>query len=240
MRHDEELCRQALSLLLKQRRLDDHWTEGDEPPDWFLDTAGRRFAVEVTSIHGLTNLRGKDFTWTQLSKELLSFGAEVCSEVEARVGLSGCFLVSFPSIPELKSRKSEIVRALVGYLKTHGSTADPMMQNVVLRSEGREIAVWKVKEEGSALVAQVLPTGAFVTHREDQLGELLASVMRKKVHKLKDVTEPVILVILDQYGFQRPLEEWRACLPCETSYFEAVVRVQGENAELVAGILPAS
>jgi hypothetical protein len=240
MRHDEELCRQALSSLLKQRGLDDHWTEGDEPPDWFLNTAGGRFAVEVTSIHGFTNLGTKDFTWTQLSGELLSFGAEVCSEVEARVNLSGSFLVSFPSIPNLKSWKSAIVQALVEYLKTHGSAAAPMMQSVALRPEGREIAVWKVKEGGSILVAQALPTGAFITHRDGQLEGLLASVMQKKVHKLKDVTEPVILVILDQYGFQRSIEEWRACVPYETSYFEAVVRVQGKNAELVAGTLPAS
>ena len=87
MRHDEELCQQALSSLLKQRGLDSRWTEGDEPPDWFLDTTDGRFAVEVTSIHGFTTLGAKDFTWIQLEKELLSFGAEVCSEVEARVCL---------------------------------------------------------------------------------------------------------------------------------------------------------
>jgi len=240
MRRDEELCRQALSLLLKQRGLDDYWSEGDDPPDWLLNTVDRRFAVEVTSIHGFTNLGRKNCTWTQLGTELLSFGAEVCSEVETKVNLSGCFLVSFPPIPKLKKRKPEIVQALIRYFETQGSTADPVMQSMVLRPEGWGVAVWKVKEEGSALVAQALPTGAFVTHREDQLEGLLASAMRNKVHRLKNVVEPVILVILDQYGFQRSIEEWRACLPCETSYFEAVVRVQGKNAEPVTGILPAN
>lgn len=73
---------------------------------------------------------------------------------------------------------------------------------------------------------------------------LLEGAIRTKVHKLRDVMEPKILVILDHYGFQRSLEEWQERLPPETSNFMALVRVSPTmneaKAELVAGVLPSS
>lgn len=237
MRYDEELCKDAFDSLLRENGLEAHWLDGREPPDWFLDIGGKRIAVEVTSIHGHTNLGDASRSWTGLSKELLAFGAGVCKEVESRISIPGLFLIPFLSTPMLKKLRKKLVTALVAYFEKDALLVDTMTPQIVLYAEGRKISVWKVNEEGCALVAQALPTGGFITSQDDQLRNLLASTIKKKAEKLKMVDKPMILIILDLYGFQRSIEEWRTRLPHETSCFEALVRVQGKDAELISGTL---
>ena len=238
MRYDEEQCREAFSRLLQQQGLEDLWTEGTEPPDWFLEVGGQIFAVEVTSIHGSTNLAGRELTWVQLSKDLPSFAGDVCREVEARVRIPGWFTVDFPAIPHIKSHRAAIVQALVDYFEACGTSPSPSGWNTVLRLEGREIAVYRMSETGSALDSRSLLTGAAISRLDDQLSIILPKAISTKARKMRDILHPVILVILDEYGFQRSIEEWRGYLPAEVSSFMAVVRVRQGNAEVIAGVLP--
>lgn len=235
MRYDEEICRCAVDLLLREHGFQPEWIDGTEPPDYFLTINMRRFAVEMTSIHGFTKLNRKNHTWTQLGKGLLSFGDEVCREVESKVIISGCYIINLPSMPKLKKWRKDVVQSLVTYFEQYAYRMAEMAQEVILRPERRAITLWKVGKEGSALIVQALPTGAFITHREDQLSDLLGTVIRTKAHKLLAVIEPCVLVVLDQYGFQCGIGEWRKCLPTESSHFEAVIRVHRNKAELVTG-----
>jgi hypothetical protein len=245
MRDDEELCREALDTLLKQRGIQGLWKEGTEPPDWFLEVEGQTFAVEVTSIHGSTNLDGRDQTWVQVSKELTSFTNNVCSEVEGRVQVPGRFTVRFPAIPNIKTHRSAMVQALVKYFETPALTSNLHEWHTVLRLEGREVAVYKMSETGASLAPQALLTGTAISRLDNKLSEILPVVVLRKAQKMAKIDYPAILVILDEYGFQRSIEEWQARLPPEASRFMAVVRVQWEhgrgqrrNAEIVSGALP--
>jgi hypothetical protein len=238
MRHDEELCREAVSRLLQQRGIEDLWKEGTEPPDWFLEVAGQLFAVEVTSIHGSTNLGGREHTWVQLSNELAPFSKDICREVEARVQIPGWFTVNFPAIPHIKNHRSAIVEALVDYFEDSDSAPHFCGWHTVLRLERREVAVYRISEKGSTLDQRLLLTGAAISRLDDQLSEILPRIVSKKALKMRNITSPSILVILDEYRFQRSVEEWRARLPPEVSCFMAVVRVQQGNAEVVSGALP--
>jgi hypothetical protein len=204
MRADEDLCRRALDSLLQEHGVQGNWSPGCEPPDWFLEVAGQEFAVEATSIHGLTAMGEKSYNWTKLSVELLAFGEAVCREVESKVNIPGCFFVSFPSMPNLKSRKSEIVQAIISYFETDEPREKPK-NSIVLRVGKSEISVRKIGELGGSLIPQALPTGAFITRRDEQLESLLTTEIRKKLHKLRNVAEPVVLLVLDRYGFSREL-----------------------------------
>ena len=98
------------------------------------------------------------------------------------------------SIPRFKRRRKEIVQALVAYFKADAPGAADMARRVVLRPEGRDDTVWKVKQDGSALITQALPGGAFVSRREDQLAGLLAAAVRTKAHRLRAIPEPALCV----------------------------------------------
>lgn len=239
MRQEEERCCRALEALLISRGVDAHCVQGPDPPDAVLTTTSGKFAVEITSIHGITNLDGKDFAWTGLVKDLLSFGACVCDEVEAKVAVPGCFVISFPGIPQLRYLKSGIVGALVQHFQASAG-ARPSSYSTVFRSGGKKVSVWKVKDEGSALVPQALPTGSLVGPRPNQLDILLTGAVNGKAQKLKRVADPKILVIDDQYLFQRSAEEWRTCLSGGVCPFQAVIRVQCGMAELICGTLLAT
>lgn len=238
MRYDEEFCKHALSSLLREQGIAACWREGDDPPDWLLEIAGKRFAVEVTSIHGTTNLDGHQRTWTQLSQELSAFGHEVCREVQERVQVRGRFMAGFPPISKLKRYRHEIVQNLITYFESRRLATNRMSRDIVFRADGHDITVWSLGAGVSVLVPLPLLAGRWIVRLEDQLTDQLVGVVRKKTEKLKDIKEPKILVILDQYGLQSSLEAWQSRLPAEMSNFEAVVRVQGGRAEVVAGFLP--
>ena len=239
MRDDEEQCREALSRLLQQRGIKDLWTEcRPDPPDWFLEVGNQVFAVEATSIHGTTNLGGREHTWVQLCNELRRFAKNVLSEVEARVHVPGWFTVDFPAIPRIKNHRDAIVQALVDYFERYGSSPSPLGCHAVFRFERREVAVYRLTATGSALDSRVLPTGAVISRLDNQLSTILPRTISTKAWKMRNISHPAILVILDEYGFQRSVEEWRTYLPAEVSSFTAVVRVRQGKAEVVSGALP--
>lgn len=240
MRRDEELCRNAVDTLLRSRGAVPEWHEGSEPPDYFLHSGGQRLAVEVTSIHGRSSVAGKKDNWTKLTSELLTFGGDLCSEVEGAIKVAGRFLVAFPPLHGLKKRRDEVRQSLLRYLETSGQTTTVLGSDVLYTQDGRDVVIRKISSAGSALVAQALPAGAFVSHRENLLGDLLASAIVTKREKLRSVSEAAILIILDHYGFERSLERWHASLPEDAAHFQAVVRVWGGSAEVVSGALPDS
>ena len=139
MKPDEELCRRVLDQLLKEQGFKPNWIDGDEPPDYFLQLGNRRLAVEVTSIHGFTSFAGKDHSWAKLSKELLSFGEEICSKIESSIEITGCYLLSIPAMPKLREWKIEISQALVRYLRTEAPNDMEMARSVILQPKGRSV-----------------------------------------------------------------------------------------------------
>ena len=221
---------------LREYGKDREWTKGKEPPDYYLNFKEGRLAVEITSIHGSTDLNGRKYPWIELEKHLLPFGDDVCEKIESKVRVAGQFLIAFPSIPSLKERKNKILRSLTEYFQTEACETD-RISHTVLRIDGRKVSVMKMSEEGSGLIAAALPAGELITDGEDHLRELLTGAVQKKSDILKKVSDPAILVILDCYGFQRGIDQWRERLPNEASNFEAIVRVQGGEAELVSGRL---
>jgi hypothetical protein len=123
MSHYEEHCREAVSVLLRAQGIDGRWHKGPDPPDWLLEIEGRLFAVEVTSIHGATQLQGGARNWTELSSQLSEFGHDVCRQVMTSVGVCGRFFVTFPPFSNMKSRQVEIVDALNDYFISYPAEA---------------------------------------------------------------------------------------------------------------------
>ncbi|MFA6109140.1 MAG: hypothetical protein WDA75_10235 [Candidatus Latescibacterota bacterium] len=236
MRPDEEMCCEALIELLRGRGVPARCIAGPDPPDARLLTAEGEFAVEITSIHGVADLDGKDATWTQLGKELHRFGVEVCAEVSRRVVVPGVFAVHFRPTPLLKQMKAGIVDALA----QHFSGDDRGQASSHVRSEAMNVQVSRVRPDGSDLLPWVLPAGSLVGPLPYQLESLLLRAVQEKTRKLSAITVPKILVIHDLYLFQGTSEEWRDSLAGATGPFAAVVRVQRRVAELICGALPAS
>lgn len=239
MRADEERCKHAVDLFLRELRLEPEWEGGTrkKAPDYFVSVKKSRFAVEVTSIHGSTILDGKQVKLPGLTHKLQQFADMIVREVELAVRVPGIYTIEIPSMPKMKEKLEEIVRSLVQYFKNDADRAKMMAERVVYRHKGRNVSLRMIKNEGCALVPFVLPTGALVTHGEDQLKPLLEKAFREKVRKLREIAEPWVLVIEGQYGFQRSMEEWRERLPDEASKFAAIFRVQDGKAQLVSGAL---
>jgi hypothetical protein len=238
MRHAEEWCKVAVDRFLREQGFSPEWHDGEEPPDYFVSIGQQKVAVEITSIHRSASPDGKDRkkTSTGITEDLLDFGGNIVREVvESGISIPGVYDLCLPPIPRIKQYRTQIVEALRAYFEEKVPQILKTTYTVILRVEGRDVEVWKWSEEGSVLNCGAFPAGGSVTHRDDQLKQLLRSAIQGKVGKLRGVTKPWWLVIHDQYLSQRRMEDWKTCLPAETSEFAAILRVQDQTAQFVCG-----
>jgi hypothetical protein len=236
MRYDEELCKEAVSKLIKENGGSPHWEEGPDPPDYFVEIDNVKYAVEVTSIHGFTELENKRYTWTQLSNELLDFGQEICDQIELKVTVKGSYFLSLPPLPSLKDQKSKILKCALNFFNLNSLNTGVTSKNTIFKIKNKEVEIWKVKDTGSAITPMSLPGGALITRREEQLSGLLKVAIESKIQKLKGFNYPKILVILDRYGFERSKDEWKDNISeSSTNFFKSIIRVQNNNAQYITG-----
>ncbi len=234
----EGAAKRALEALLTRLGVSFQSTIVDrDPPDLHLEMLGRRFAVEITSIHGSTTVGGKQWSWPGLAKELLSVGGEICKLVSAATVIPGTFMIYLPPLRRLKASRGSIVEGATRYMQTTAGEERSGSRTIVCRVDATEISILKRREEGNSLDPVALPAGGLITRHERKLAALLRHAILQKLHKLRQVAKPWLLVIHDDYGFQRTMAEWQACLPEEVAQFAALIRVQGAIAELVAGAL---
>jgi len=236
MRYDEELCKEAVNELLKEYGVSPNWEDGPDPPDYFVEVDNEKYAVEVTSIHGVTELEGNRYTWTQLRNDLLDFGQKICDQIESEVTIKGSYILSLPPLPSLKNQKSKILKSALNYFNSNSEITRAISKVTVFKSKNKVVDIWKIKDTGSSIIPQSLPGGALITKKEEQLSERLKTAIESKIQKLKHFKYPKILVILDLYGFERSKEEWEDRIPENSAnFFECIIRVQNNQAQFIKG-----
>lgn len=235
MRYDEELCKDALDKLFRKNGLSTKWSDGPDPPDYYVILDGEKLAVEITSIHGQNKLDGKEFPWIQLSKELLDFGEKICRQVDSEVNIQGSYILSLPPISNLNDYKKKVLNLTLEYFDSGPESLKPISRKVISRIDNKEIVIWKIKDSGNVIVPQSLPSGAMVSRPIYQLSKLISSSIESKVEKLREFDKP-ILAILDRYGFERDIEKWKNCIPKSSAdVFKSIIRVQNNTAKIITG-----
>lgn len=239
LRNRELRCLRVLEAHLHSIGAQPVLMPGAEPPDAFLLLRGDRLAVEVTSIHGHTDLGGSTISWLNVTATLVPFIESLCKELEHGGRVRGTYAVFVPAIAGIKNHRKDILNGLDRILSAWPDTpaSSPPAR---LSVGGVEILVWMLDRQGTAVAGIAGLERALISHRDDQLTGLLQAALTTKAGKLRNVSQPWILVIEDCYGFQRTAGEWQKALGDQADAFQAVVRVRQDEVTVLSGSLSAS
>jgi len=236
-----ELCaRKALGRYLRSNGCLTSWSRGDEPPDWWVDIKGERFAVEVTRAYGYVMPAGS--SGVESYPEHWAFFLKLRREIDLLVrnipDSGRHFLHMQPMIISSADRKKLLVR-VKQYVLEHISDIQALPA-VLLQKKGQWPAMLTLEKKspngagvlGSFSRRSVPISGSEI---EQELQQIVMSALVSKALCLDHISEPKILVIVDTYGLAQ--ESFWAALRIDTvGPFAAVFRANSRGfAQLLFG-----
>jgi hypothetical protein len=226
-RKDEEICRECFEVLAKVSLHCStvEWYEvpkSDEPPDWFLTLDGKRFAVEATTITEV-------FKWNDSMLGISARYRNLCKSIEKQAQaegvLKGVYVVRLSPMADYRAIEPKLRDWLLEYIR---DTVDqPSAREKVLVEEGpHRVSIQKLHNKRN-LIGEVILFGVRCEGEAIQrLSVLLQSTLKQKSKNLRQVTEPVILLLLDRYHYCDE-GEWVLSLTRveERSFFHTICRI---------------
>lgn len=228
----EELCRLRFDDFLK--RIDNSvsilWSDGDEPPDYYLLLDSEKFAVEVTSLIELIAVGSVRLPTSAITDALWDVVKEAEAVAKARGWLNGAYIVGFSQpIENFRSVREQVKQGLLTYIQTTQVFEDAPEQLILDRGH-QSVRVKKVHNEADV----IHKVGPHQTKWEGEVAEQICGLLEERVHikthKLRNISLPKILLLYDGYRFA-DARMYRNCIPSITGLanFHSIFVVQGEH-----------
>lgn len=232
-RSDEELCKAAFDGFLQTLPTVGQisWREverANEPPDYYLLLDQDEFAVEVTDLVEQINVVPKPIPTIGLYEASQVFVRKVEQVASKQAILHGTYTVSAQPVDNFAAVRDSIQNGILEYLRDT-ATLPSASERILYRQNGRR---WKIRKAHihSDRIGFRFSYGAarWEVEAEERLCEILDQVLVKKAHKLRNISAPRILLVLDCYSYGSA-ESWRKCIPLLSSLsaFHTLFRVNG-------------
>lgn len=119
MREYEERCKNAFNTFLRLHYTDNNivWSEGDEPPDYYLELSGTKLAVEVTSIREKAKLGNNRLDHLKIDISIKRFIDDIQKNAMAAGFLNGAYIVRYKPISDFGKQKQAISIQIKDYLQ---------------------------------------------------------------------------------------------------------------------------
>jgi len=222
VRVEEKYCADQFDLFLASfyKTSDRSWEKvarSKEPPDFFLYLLGDKFSVEVTSINQmidtgtstlLTREAVVDYLWA-FSKHLEKYAVENSI-------LNGRYIISWHEpIQNFHKLEENLRRELINFLlSTQGIQKTPLTDIKI--DDTVYCSIMKTGNIKNALIPGGPVFSKQGAHDNFEFNTLVKTAINEKVRKLNNVSEPRILLLLDQYAFSEQ-EDYFNCLPLLTN-----------------------
>jgi hypothetical protein len=150
------------------------WCEGEDPPDYYLEFGGQKFAVDVSIllkqvVLGRARLRPRDIrdAFADLVREVETSAKQIGA-------LNGNYIVYMPrAIPNLRQVAPFLKERMLKFVATTGASLAGV-QEEFYKVAGRRCVIEKVAEHGSALFGGGPSDSRWATDAEHELEELVA------------------------------------------------------------------
>ncbi len=206
-REDEELCRSMFDvhLLTLFEREEIKWTpveRRDEPPDFYLELAGNKYAVEVTSLieKMRTGAKGEVPYLSALFplKELVD---RVSDRAKQGGHLHGGYLVvfkePFENFAKIKNRLETDLLAYIMNSKNENSSPEL----TIYEKHGQKCTITKVHNQADEVRMFWHRGGINVDGIEADICRLAKERLHEKEYRLRNIPRPKIVLLYDLYGF---------------------------------------
>jgi len=208
MRDNEEHCKNAFDSFLKLRyqRNDIVWSDGDEPPDYYLDLCGTRYAVEVTSVLEKAMLSRRNIDHIKIDKSIKRFIEEIQKDAIEKGILKGAYIVRYKPIGDFGKQRQAIATRIKDYLR-HTQNAPSAPAEDICGEGHLRWYIYKLQSDKSYL-SRTTGDAKWKGEAETELCNLLNKAIEAKVKKLKTISLPKILLLHDRFVWI-DADEWR-------------------------------
>jgi hypothetical protein len=201
MREDEEKCKNAFDLFLRQFYENEttKWEDGDDPPDYVLQLKGRKYAVEVTSLLEKAIIGDKSIDHIEIDKSVMEFIDSIKVEATNKRVLQGAYSVSYKPIEKFGKNKQVIAARIWDYLlRTKYESSSP---RECIFGEGHN--EWYIQKYHSSrnYLSRTTTDAKWGGESVDELCNSLNKTLERKVKKLEAISLPKILLIHDRFAW---------------------------------------
>jgi hypothetical protein len=143
MRDDEQKCKAAFhTFISSDHHLKDiGWTDGDEPPDYYLSLRNTRYAIEVIQVRELVSIGNKTLADLDILVTFRRFIKEIEREAITRGILTGAYSVSFKPLENFGKLQQQIKREINEYLQATQSVPFAAEKTIIGKGHSR----WEIK-----------------------------------------------------------------------------------------------
>lgn len=226
MRKDEEFAKEAFSRFLKARGVGGFtWNLGSQPPDWFLELDGVRYAVEVTQVMEFLTIGERRLTERGAVEALKRFLDNTEREALKMKILHGLYCVHMTPLPDFSAITEKLQERLFAFIE---STANVERTEIVKIWRGRKGQHWFVQKvrSGGAGLAETMSIGGVKWEAEisSELRGLIAAAVERKLTAAQQLDFPVLLLV-DAYHYADP-KLWSSLLAdMDAQPFHTIARV---------------
>ena len=231
MRPDEDFAQRAFHEHLVGLGLGSiSWTPGTEPPDRYLTIGDQRFAVEITQIMEVVDLGSHAMPDHGVAQALARFGQDLEKEARKRGILHGSYAIYLEPIPHFKTRQAELTEKAFEYLSRTSGDESAVAALIGAYENGATIHIEKFSSSGEHLHYMTGGAGAKwggqILH---DLSTLIPSALADKTEKLKTLTIPKVVLLIDAYVYGKGAE-WQAVVNGIARHpFHTIARVYDQH-----------
>ena len=206
-RDDEELCRSIFNtyLLTFFAREEIVWIPVEqryEPPDYYLELSGEKYAVEVTSlIEKMRTGTGEELPYLSTLFPLKKLVDRVGIHARQEGDLHGGYLVVFKEpFQDFEKIKSKLEKGLLDYIRnTKDEVSAPEL--MIYQKIGQVCTITKVHNQTNEVRMFWHRDGINVDGMETEICRLVREAVQEKENRLQKISLPKIILLNDLYGF---------------------------------------
>jgi|SRR5215207_4054752 len=172
-----------------------------EPPDWYLTLNKIRYAVEATSVVDLLSITTeKKLPATNVSATLFALIKDVEKAAKAQGILSGAYSVNLCPIPNFSENRQILFDKMLAYIRQ-----TKILQYAPSQTLGyvryQRISITKVHNDKDGVFSGISLGVKRDGEPQAELIQLVSKALTEKMHKLRMISEPIILLLLDEYHY---------------------------------------
>ena len=202
------------------------WEEvKDDPPDWFLTIDSVRYAVEATTIVELLASTDYELSSVDVSASLHGFVKSIEKSAIKENILNGAYLITLCPIPNFAQNRRKLHNDLMDYIR---NTRDlPNADEYTLGYVGHQrISIKKISGNKNDVTEGIFFGDKLEVDAQKDLAQFISQALSQKADKLRRITDPIILLLMDEYQYSF-IADWNSAVnSCENRVqFDVICRV---------------
>ena len=172
-----------------------------EPPDWYLTLDNARYAVEATTIVDFLSITPTSkLSAPSVSASLSAFIKEVEKLAKDQDILSGAYIVTLCPIPNFAENRDKLRDDLLGYVR-QTKTLPAAEEYILGYVREQSISIKKIHDDKDYVSAGISMGVKWEGESQKDLLGYVSNTLAEKVYKLRAISEPIILLLLDDFHY---------------------------------------